>query len=93
MNMEKICQSCSMPLDSIDILGTERDGSKSDQYCKYCYQGGAFTAPNMSMSQMETLVKMQMEKKNMPSNIITMAVDSLPNLKRWKKRDSINHNL
>jgi hypothetical protein len=38
----------------------------------------------MSMDQMETMVKMQMEKRHIPSNIITMAVNSLPNLKRWK---------
>jgi hypothetical protein len=41
----------------------------------------------MSMKQMETIVKMQMEKRHIPANIITMAVDSLPNLKRWKTND------
>jgi len=85
MSSEKFCQSCSMPLDSNEISGTEKDGSKSNEYCIYCYRDGAFTTPSMSIKQMETIVKMQMEKRNIPANIITMAVNSLPNLKRWKE--------
>lgn len=87
MNLDKFCQSCSMPLDSNEIRGTEKDGSKSNEYCIYCYKNGAFTTPNMSMKQMETIVKMQMEKAHIPANVITMAVEALPNLKRWKKND------
>ena len=40
---ERYCQSCGMPMGSTDELyGTETDGSKSVDYCKYCYGGGAF---------------------------------------------------
>ena len=35
--MEKrICQSCAMPIESDDQLGTEKDGSINQDYCKYC---------------------------------------------------------
>jgi hypothetical protein len=84
MGQGKLCQSCSMPLDNEEIRGTEKDGSKSSEYCIYCYKDGAFTNPDMTMGQMETMVKMQMEKRNIPANITTMAVNSLPGLKRWK---------
>ena len=42
---ERNCQSCGMPMGPTDEhYGTEADGSKSKDYCKYCYQNGAFTA-------------------------------------------------
>jgi hypothetical protein len=75
-----------MPLDSNEILGTEKDGSRNQEYCKYCYQGGAFTTPNMSLREMETLVKNKMEEMNLPADVTTLAVNRLPGLKRWKNK-------
>jgi hypothetical protein len=86
METETYCQSCSMPLDNPDLQGTEKDGSKSNEYCKYCYQQGAFINPNMTLKDMTSLVITQMEKMNVDSKIIDMAVSSLPNLKRWAAR-------
>ncbi len=41
-NMEqKFCQSCGMPLTE-DVLGTNADGSKNEDYCMYCYKDGKF---------------------------------------------------
>ena len=37
---EKICQSCGMPLNNKEELGTNKDGSINDDYCKYCYKDG-----------------------------------------------------
>ena len=37
----KFCQSCGMPLTD-DVLGTNADGSKNDDYCIYCYKDGKF---------------------------------------------------
>lgn len=37
------CQSCGMTLYSEEVKGTEQDGEKSQEYCAYCYQNGAFT--------------------------------------------------
>jgi radical SAM superfamily enzyme len=74
-----------MPLDNPEVMGTEKDGSKSKEYCTYCYQNGAFVNPNMKLEEMKTLVKEQMEKRKIDTNIISMAVSSLPDLKRWRK--------
>ena len=42
MNKEmKFCQSCGMPLTE-DVLGTNADGSKNEDYCMYCYRDGKF---------------------------------------------------
>jgi hypothetical protein len=74
-----------MPLDKQEILGTEKDGSPSHEYCKYCYQAGAFTSPDMTIDGMRTIVKTEMAKQHIPQNVIDMAVNILPSLKRWKK--------
>lgn len=41
---QKFCQSCGMPLTD-DVLGTNADGTKNEDYCMYCYTGGV-TDPN-----------------------------------------------
>jgi len=84
MKLENNCQSCSMPLDNPELQGTEKDGSKSNEYCKYCYQDGVFINPGMTLKEMTELVITQMEKMNLDSKTIDIAVSSLPNLKRWK---------
>ncbi len=86
MENKNLCQSCSMPLDKPELQGTEKDGSKSKEYCSYCYQNGAFTTPNISLNEMKTLVKTQMEKMKMDSSIINGAVNILPSLKRWSSK-------
>lgn len=75
-----------MPLDKPEMMGTEKDGSKSNEYCTYCYQNGAFVNPNMKLEEMKILVKEQMEKRKIDTGIINMAVSSLPNLKRWRTK-------
>lgn len=85
MQPKTICQSCSMPIDDMAVRGTEKDGSKSSEYCKYCYEKGAFISPDISLDQMKTIVKTELEKRQSPHDIIQLAVDSLPHLKRWQK--------
>jgi radical SAM superfamily enzyme len=84
MESKLFCQSCSMPLDNPALRGTEKDGSKSVEYCSYCYQNGSFINPDMTLEEMKTLVKEQMEKMKIDTGIINLALGSLPHLKRWK---------
>lgn len=84
MESKTFFQSCSMPLDKPELLGTEKDGSKSQEYCAYCYQNGAFINPDMTLPEMKTLVKEQMKKMKIETGIIDRAVNSLPDLKRWR---------
>ena len=37
---QKFCHSCGMPLTE-EILGTNADGIKIEDYCIYCYKDGA----------------------------------------------------
>ena len=48
--MNKFCQSYAMPLNlhEEDVRGTEKDGTLSENYCRYCYESGKFTEPNIT---------------------------------------------
>lgn len=38
---EKLCQCCGMPLgEREELLGSNRDGSKNEKYCRYCFKQG-----------------------------------------------------
>jgi hypothetical protein len=84
MKHEQFCQSCSMPL-SEELLGTESDGSKSRDYCKFCYGNGKFSHPRYSLEEMICHLQDQMDQDDLPEDIIESAIERLPHLKRWKK--------
>ena len=38
---QKFCQCCGMPMgDTNELYGTNADGSKNEEYCKYCFENG-----------------------------------------------------
>lgn len=51
MEDKKFCQSCGMPMEKEEDFGTERDGSRNEDYCCYCYKDGSFTG-DMTMEDM-----------------------------------------
>ena len=40
---QRFCQSYGMPLADVNDIGTNADGSRNEDYCKYCYKNGQFT--------------------------------------------------
>jgi NAD-dependent SIR2 family protein deacetylase len=83
---EVYCQSCGMPLSSEKLLGSEKDGSKSAEYCLYCYENGAFTAPDITMEQMIEVCVPHMTAYGMKEEEArNLMNNALPQLKRWKK--------
>lgn len=76
-----------MPIDKIDDRGTEKNGQKSELYCKYCYKDGAFTNPEMTLEQMKKNCEDQLKQQNIPSDILVQSLTMLPLLKRWNNRD------
>ena len=90
MNNKTFCQSCGMPLDDENLLGTEKDGSKTHEYCNYCYQQGNFINPDMTLDEMRSLVKNVMQEKKFPEQIIEFTLKQLPDLKRWKQQITQN---
>lgn len=85
---ERFCQSCGMPMGDTDALyGTEADGSKSGDYCHYCYEKGAF----LSACTMEEMIEQCVPAMATPESGWTpeQARDGMrkwfPTLKRWRE--------
>ena len=87
MNYEdmKFCQSCAMPM-SDEHFGSEKDESKSEDYCSYCYQDGEFTT-DISMEEMiDYSAPKAAEATGMSEEAARkMCEDMFPHLKRWMK--------
>jgi hypothetical protein len=85
---EKFCQSCAMPLTDPETLGTNADGTKNGEYCKYCYENGEFTQ-KCTMDEMIEFCVPHMAAGN-PGMSEDDARKSMrqffPNLKRWKQK-------
>ncbi len=84
----RFCQSCGMPL-SEDVLGTNADGTKNEEYCIYCYKDGAFTG-DFTMEEMAEFCAQFVDEynKNTGQNLSRedykkMLLQYYPNLKRW----------
>jgi hypothetical protein len=73
-----------MPLEIDHVKGTEKDGSRSLEYCIYCYENGDFKDPSMSLAKMLNVVETQMGKMNIPEKIIETSLNKIPKLKRWR---------
>jgi len=81
------CQSCGMPMgDTDEMYGTEKDGTKSKDYCSYCYADGEFTESDMSMEQMINLCIPHVVESNPETSAEDakkMMEECFPTLKRW----------
>ena len=87
MKKNKTCQSCSMPLKKDPMQGgTEKDGSKSEKYCSFCYQDGAFVAPDMTLEEMKSLVKTKLKEMGFPGFIAAGFTKQIPRLERWQEK-------
>ena len=87
MDCKNYCQSCGMPLgDSTDFFGDNADGSKNEDYCKYCFKNGSFTA-DVSMDEMIEVCVPHMISANSDINeeeARRIMSEFFPQLKRWK---------
>lgn len=84
---EKYCQSCGMPMGKTEeLFGGNADGTKSEDYCKYCFENGAFTFDGGLEEMIEVCVK-PMVAANAGMNedaARSMMQKFLPTLKRWR---------
>lgn len=80
-----MCQSCGMPFRGDEDLGTNADGSKSSEYCRFCYQKGEFIDEVKTLE--EKINKMVEVAKKMgvsEEEARKIAEKLIPKLKRWK---------
>ncbi|KHD44858.1 zinc ribbon domain-containing protein [Streptococcus hongkongensis] len=88
--MEKMCQSCAMPLmpKGQDFRGSNGDATKSADYCYLCYVNGHFTSPDITFAQMVALGRDGISKGKGNTIIKMLFKASYPMLlkktKRWQ---------
>lgn len=85
MPLKYYCQCCSMPIPQPELHGTEADGSPSENYCKYCYQQGDFTAKGVDMDEfIEATAQMEADAMGISrEEAVSLMATLLPHLKRW----------
>lgn len=85
------CQSCGLPIDRPELMGTEKDHSKSTIYCHYCYRDGEFTNPWATMEDMKQHVRDELDKVHAPAAVIAEVVARIRHLSRWMGIPAIHH--
>lgn len=82
-----ICQSCGMPMKQDGDFGTNRNGSKSKEYCMFCFKEGQFTDEGITLVQ--KIEKNIMIAKGMgisEDQAKRMAEKVIPTLKNWRDK-------
>lgn len=79
------CQSCGVALN-VDTFGTNASGSINFEYCKHCFQKGAFSDPDATLPHMiqRTTEHLAHEMDVSSNEAYVFAAQLLPTLKRWR---------
>lgn len=78
----KICQSCGMPMTK-EQLGTNKDGSINEKYCKYCYVDGEFI-DDVTMEEYIEMCSQYGAQAGMTNEQMKAHCQALfPTLERW----------
>ena len=83
--MQKICQSCAMPMPNDSLYGTNVDGTKNVDYCIYCYKDGKFLQQVTMEEYIEMMVPFAAQANMTGEQMRQYCKDVYPTLKRWKK--------
>jgi len=75
-----------MTMAELSEFGTNADGSRSEEYCCYCWENGAFLEPNQTLegaieSNIPYLIEYGMAKTEDEAR--EMLQETMPVLKRW----------
>lgn len=74
-----------MPLNTPGFYGTNPDGSDNTEWCRFCYQQGAFTEPSLTVDEMvaRSIEFMTSSLKYSKADAEQMSREVIPTLKRW----------
>ena len=80
----RICQCCGMPLTEDELVSREADGSRNEDYCKWCYADGKFVYTDKS-ALLDFLIEHMPNPDNTPEARRRADYDVwLSQLKHWK---------
>jgi len=80
-----ICQSCGMPIKSLELYGTGSNGIPIEDYCVHCYKNGGFTSA-VTMNEMIRLCANYVDSNKRNYYMANMRM-LYPHLKRWAKKE------
>lgn len=83
-----------MPLGKPEDFGTARSGYRVNDYCRHCYEAGAFADPDVTMGEMiDRCVAIMANGGIMPeANARMLLTEVMPRLKRWRETASVLQN-
>ena len=86
MQATRFCQSCGMPMGDTDALnGTNADGTRNTEYCKYCFENGRFHKEETMEQMLESCIPFMVEGGMSAEEARRILSEQLPQLKRWRK--------
>ena len=80
-----ICQSCGAPVSGVHEIGRTIDGLPDADYCRHCYDDGAFIEPAITVERMvDRTANIYFVKLGLSAEEARKAaLASVPKLKRW----------
>jgi len=86
----QFCQSCAMPMKTPEDFGTNADGSLNSENCNYCFQNGAYTAPDITMEEMLRIGLQGIDENPDMGGFMKFIIKKtypmqIKKLKRWEK--------
>jgi len=83
-----MCQSCGMPMKKDPQGGgTNADGSKSEKYCSYCYQGGILVGGDeVTVEEFQEFCRKKMIEGGTPRFLAWLFTRGMRRLERWQKK-------
>jgi transcriptional regulator with XRE-family HTH domain len=87
-----VCQSCAMPLQSLEDFGTNADDTANTEYCSYCFAEGKFTHTRTIEEMIEHNLRFldEFNAQNgtsfTPDQARSLLKLHLASLKRWKNQ-------
>jgi hypothetical protein len=73
-----------MPLHKPEDHGTEADGQRAEEYCRFCYQHGGFTYPATISSMIELCARILSDRGVPYVEAQQLMMQTIPQLKRWR---------
>lgn len=81
---EHYCQSCGMMFTGPDQHGHEADGSETEDFCRWCYDGGAYTYETTMDEMIEDCAPRMAEAMGWTVDEAASLLGAvLPTLRRW----------
>lgn len=83
--MERRCQSCGMPMPDECMMAEKLDGSKDQEYCKYCVKNGKFIDDVDMETYIDKCAKYGAQAGMSNAQMKEYCEKLFPTLKRWNK--------